>query len=185
MEVAAASLAECCRWGDEQLGGARRGSTGWSSWSSRRWRAADASGMPLFAAWRAMPFPDDSPGAPAAAGLHLLREHFTGAYLVAVRASGMTPLEAVLAGPEGETGAVACGWPPPYPPVGPLVRRRLWAEAVTNRLAGSAFAALGAGGAGGTAGRRTEPGRHTADRKDAAPATPGPVRGVSRPGGAG
>ena len=47
----------------------------------------------------------------------------------------MTPLEAVLAGPDGEAGAVACGWPPPYPPVGPMVRRRLWAEAVTDRLA--------------------------------------------------
>ena len=55
----------------------------------------------------------------------------------------MTPLEAVLSGPEGEAGAVACGWSPPYPPIGPLVRRRLWAEAVTNRLAAPAFTALG------------------------------------------
>lgn len=105
--------------------------------------AAEASAMPLFAAWRAMPLPDLSPGARSAAGLRLLREHFTGAYLLAVRAAGMTPLEAVLAGPEGEAGAVACGWPPPYPPIGPLVRRRLWAEAVTNRLVAPAFTALG------------------------------------------
>lgn len=69
--------------------------------------AADASGMPLFAAWRAMPLPDLSAGARTAAGLRLLREHFTGAYLLAVRAAGMTPLEAVLSGPEGRPGR----WP--------------------------------------------------------------------------
>lgn len=141
-EVAAASLVECCRWGTQQLAvlpGAER----LAGLVERAVAAADASGMPLFAAWRAMPLPDLSPGARSAAGLRLLREHFTGAYLLAIRASGMTPLEAVLAGPEGEAGAVACGWPPPYPPIGPLVRRRLWAEAVTNRLAAPAFAALG------------------------------------------
>ncbi|MFC4020636.1 hypothetical protein ACFOW4_22205 [Micromonospora sp. GCM10011542] len=141
-EVAAASLAECCRWGAQQLG-SRPGIEHLAALVDRAVAAADASGMPLFAAWRAMPLPDLSPGARTAAGLRLLREHFTGAYLLAVRAGGMTPLEAVLAGPEGEGGAVACGWLPPYPPVGPLVRRRLWAEAVTNRLAAPAFAALG------------------------------------------
>ncbi len=61
-----------------------------------------------------------------------------------MRAAGLTPLEAVLAGPEGEAGAAACGWAPPYPPVGPLVRRRLWAEAVTDRLASAAFRVLSA-----------------------------------------
>ncbi|MGN9807924.1 SCO6745 family protein [Micromonospora sp. BQ11] len=142
VEVAAATLDECCRWGDERLGpvpdvGRLAGLLG------NAVEAADATGMPLFAAWRAMPLPGRAPGARAAVGLRLLREHFAGAHLLAVRASGMTPLEAVLTGPEGEAGALACGWPPPYPPVGPLVRRRLWAEAVTDRLAAPAFAALG------------------------------------------
>ncbi|MEV1329019.1 hypothetical protein AB0J20_05520 [Micromonospora costi] len=141
-EVAAASLAECCRWGAEQLDGAPRIDR-LAVLLERAVAAADASGMPLFAAWRAMPVPGRSAGARAAAALRLLREHYTGAYLLAVRAAGMTPLEAVLAGPDGETGAMACGWPPPYPAVGPLVRRRLWAEAVTDRLAAPAFAALG------------------------------------------
>ncbi|WP_410809875.1 SCO6745 family protein [Micromonospora sp. 067-2] len=141
-EVAAASLAECCRWGVQRLG-ALPGTERLAGLVERAVTAADASGMPLFAAWRAMPLPELSAGARSAAGLRMLREHFTGAYLLAVRAAGMTPLEAVLAGPEGEAGAVACGWPPPYPPVGPLVRRRLWAEAVTDRLASPAFAALG------------------------------------------
>ncbi|WP_405427358.1 SCO6745 family protein [Micromonospora sp. NBC_00617] len=146
-EVAAASLVECCRWGAQELA-VQPGAERLAGLLERAVAAADASGMPLFAAWRAMPLPDLSPGARSAVGLRLLREHFTGAYLLAVRAAGMTPLEAVLAGPEGEAGAVAYGWPPPYPPVGPLVRRRLWAEAVTNRLTAPAFAALGpAGGA--------------------------------------
>lgn len=118
--VAEANLAECCRWGVQHLGDAPE-VVRLAGLLERAVEAADGSGMPLFAAWRAMPVPDRSPGARAAVALLLLREHFTGAHLLAVRAAGMTPLEAVLAGPEGEAGAAACGWPPPYPPVGPLV----------------------------------------------------------------
>ncbi|QGN45463.1 SCO6745 family protein [Micromonospora sp. WMMD558] len=142
MRVATATLAECCRWGDENLDSVS-GAGRLAVLLGRAVDAADATGMPLFAAWRAMPVPERTAGARVAVSLRLLREHFAGAHLLAVRAAGMTPLEAVLAGPEGEAGAVACGWPPPYPPVGPLVRRRLWAEAVTDRLAAPAFAALG------------------------------------------
>ncbi|MEW2385086.1 hypothetical protein AB0873_23785 [Micromonospora sp. NPDC047707] len=142
MQVATVTLAECCRWGDENLDSVP-GAGRLAVLLGRAVDAADATGMPLFAAWRAMPVPERTAGARVAVSLRLLREHFAGAHLLAVRAAGMTPLEAVLAGPEGEAGAVACGWPPPYPPVGPLVRRRLWAEAVTDRLAAPAFAALG------------------------------------------
>ncbi len=138
LEVAGAKLAECCRWGAERLGDAPEAPR-LVGLLQRAVDAAEGSGMPLFAAWRAMPVPDLSPGARVAVALLLLREHFAGAHLLAVRAAGMTPLEAVLAGPEGEAGAAACGWSPPYPPVGPLVRRRLWAEAVTDRLASAAF----------------------------------------------
>jgi hypothetical protein len=63
-------------------------------------------------------------------------------HVVAVRASGLTPLQAIIAGPEGETGAVAFGWQPPYPPAGPIVRRLMWAESVADALAGQAYAAL-------------------------------------------
>ncbi|MET8836393.1 hypothetical protein ABZV78_21065 [Micromonospora sp. NPDC004540] len=144
LEVAGANLAECCRWGATNLGDAPEASR-LAALLRRAVDAADGSGMPLFAAWRAMPVDDPAPGARAAVALLLLREHFVGAYLLAVRAAGMTPLEAVLAGPEGDAGAAACGWSPPYPPVGPLVRRRLWAEAVTDRLVSPAFRALGPG----------------------------------------
>ncbi|GHJ10212.1 hypothetical protein TPA0907_45790 [Micromonospora humidisoli] len=141
LEVATAHLTECCRWGAQHLDDLP-GTPRLTALLERVVAAADATGMPLFAAWRAMPLPVHAEGARAAVALLLLREHFTGAYLLAVRAAGMTPLEAVLAGPEGEAGAAACGWSPPYPPVGPLVRRRLWAEAVTDRLASAGFRAL-------------------------------------------
>ena len=61
-EVAAASLAECCRWGAQQLG-ALPGTERLAALVERAVVAADASGMPLFAAWRAMPLPDLSAGA--------------------------------------------------------------------------------------------------------------------------
>lgn len=140
-EVAAINLTECCRWGVEYLGSCPKTSR-LADLVQRVVFTADATGMPLFAAWRAMPVPDDAPGARAAVFLHLLREYLSGAQLLAVTASGMSPLESMLAGPEGEPGALAYGWQPPYPPIGPLVRRQVWVDAVTDRIASNAFAAL-------------------------------------------
>lgn len=141
MDVAAARLAECCRWGNENLGDFALLDR-LTELVQRIVVSADPAGMPLFAAWRAMPVSDSAPAARAAVLLHLLREHRGGGHLLAVRASGLTPLEAIIAGPDGEAGAVAFGWQPPYPPIGPLVRRRMWAEAVTDRISSSAFAVL-------------------------------------------
>lgn len=143
-DVAAVSMAECCRWGVEHLGDFDRVQR-LADAAEAVVAAADATGMPLFAAWRAMSRPDDGPGARAAVAVRLLAEHRAGAQLLAVRVAGLTPLEAVLGGPEGTSAAVTAGWSPPWPPVGPLVRRRLWADQVTNRLAGQAFAVLDTG----------------------------------------
>ncbi|MBV1849124.1 SCO6745 family protein [Catellatospora tritici] len=140
-EVAAHMLAECCRWGSEHLDDAPKVDR-LVELAEKTVLAADASGLPLFAAWRAMPVPDDGPGARAAVALHLLREHRAGALLLGVRAAGLSPVQALVAGPEGEAAAVAFGWQPPYPPVGPLLRRRAWADAVADRIAGQALAAL-------------------------------------------
>ena len=140
-EVAANNLIECCRWGIEHLDPLPT-SARLAELTQRVVIAADAAGMPLFAAWRAMPVPDDAPGARVAVFLHLLREHFNGAHLLAVRACGMSPLEAIICGPEGEAGALAHGWSPPYPPAAPLIRRRIWAEAATDRIVSTAFAVL-------------------------------------------
>lgn len=141
VEVATWHLYELCRWGEDQLGGFPRLSR-LLELSRRVVHAVDGAGLPLFAAWRAMPVPDTTPGAQAAVMLHLLHEHRSGAHVIAVRASGLTPLEAVMAGPDGETGAVAFGWQPPFPPAGPLLRRLLWAESITDSIAGRAYAQL-------------------------------------------
>jgi hypothetical protein len=140
-EIAAHSLAECCRWGAENLE-SFYGLPRLIELAERVVVEAQTGGMPLFAAWRAMPIPDDSLGARAAVLLHLLREQRGGAHVLAVRASGLTPLEAIIAGPDGEAGATAFGWQPPYPPLGTLIRRRTWAEALTDRIAGEAYRAL-------------------------------------------
>jgi hypothetical protein len=141
MEVATWHLHELCRWGADQLGGFPR--LGRLLELSRRVvTSVDGAGLPLFAAWRAMPVPDAAPGAQAAVMLHLLHEHRMGVHVVAVRAAGLTPLQAIIAGPEGETGAVAFGWQPPYPPAGPIVRRLMWAESVADALAGQGYAQL-------------------------------------------
>jgi hypothetical protein len=81
-------------------------------------------------------------GADAAVLLHLLREYQTGGHLVAIRAAGLTPLEAILASPEGEAGALTAGWLPPYPQLGLSLRRRIQAQALTDRIVGQAYAVL-------------------------------------------
>jgi hypothetical protein len=140
-QIAAHNLAECCRWGHEYLA-SFRDLARLVEFAERVVVSAEPAGLPLFAAWRAMPVPDSAPAARAAVLMHLLYEHRSGANLLAIRASGLTPLEALIAGPEGEAGAIAFGWQPPYPPFEPLVRRRSWAEAVTDRIAGEAYRAL-------------------------------------------
>jgi hypothetical protein len=86
--------------------------------------------------------PLDGPGARAAVALHLLAEHRAAALLIAIRAAGLTPVQALIAGPEGEAAAVAFGWQPPYPQPGPLLRRRAWADAITDHLCGQVFTTL-------------------------------------------
>lgn len=142
-EVAASRLAECARWGDERLAGlAELGRL--VELAERYVVAADAVAMPLFAASRVMPMPDGGPGARAAVLIHLMREHRAGALLVAARACGLSPVETLIAGPEGEEEALAFGWRPPFPARVPLLRRYAYAEALAHRLVGQAFAGLGA-----------------------------------------
>lgn len=145
-EVASYMREECCRWGDEHLAGATRVHR-LAALAQAVVAEADAYGMPLFAAWRAMPVPDDGLdglGAQAAVALHLLHEHRAGAFLFALRCGGMSPVQALIAGPKGEATAAAFGWQPPYPPRGPSVRRRAWADAVADHVAGQAWRVLDA-----------------------------------------
>jgi hypothetical protein len=141
LQVAEYHRLECCRWGRENLD-PFPGSPRLVELAERVVLGAEAAGMPLFAAWRAMPVPETGAGARAAVLLHLLREHRTGAHQMAVRISGLTPLEAIIAGPEGIPGASASGWQPPFPRAEPLLRRRIWAEGLTDRVAGQAYRCL-------------------------------------------
>ncbi|MEU8901651.1 hypothetical protein [Nocardia sp. NPDC048505] len=109
--------------------------------------AADSAGAALFAGWRAMPLADDAP----ARVLHLahtLRELRGGVHLMAVLASGLTPLQAVLikGSPfnDGPNQAAFFGWEGPFEETTPEVLRR-WerAEAMTNEMIDPAFAVLG------------------------------------------
>jgi hypothetical protein len=148
-DIAALNIAECRRWGREKLDGF--GATPrLADLVGQVVTSADATGMPLFAAWRAATSSQlaepvegyESPGSRAAVLLHLLRHFRSGAHLLAVRAAGLSPLQAVVAGPDGEASAIAFGWQQPYPQPAPLLRRWLWAEAVTDRIVGEAFATL-------------------------------------------
>ncbi len=109
---------------------------------------ADVVGAPLFAGWRAVPLPEDD-RARVIQLAHVVRELRGGLHIVAVLASGLSPLEAVLSGTsavlqDGEPNAEYFGWPRPYPEVTEEVRRRrAAAEDLTDELTAHAFAALG------------------------------------------
>lgn len=102
--------------------------------------AADPAGVPLFAGWRALPLPDDGP-ARVAQLLHVLREHRGGLHLMAVLAAGLTPLQALMSGPYGETNARFFDWPEPHPEPTDA-SRALHARAEDTDLAGRAYAVL-------------------------------------------
>lgn len=100
---------------------------------------ADSAGLALFAGWRAQPLPDDAP-ARAYQLLHVLREWRGSAHVVAVRASGLTPLEAV-SGNGGADRAELFGWSAPYPDAAATADRRAAAEALTTEIVLPAYRA--------------------------------------------
>ncbi|WP_405137263.1 SCO6745 family protein [Nocardia sp. NBC_01388] len=113
--------------------------------------AADPAGAPLFAGWRALPRADDAPGRVLQL-IHVLRELRGGLHLIGVRASGLTPQQAVLiAGSPRTTGpeqARAFGWPEPFEEItAELKGRWMQAETITEDLIGPSFAVLDASAA--------------------------------------
>lgn len=105
--------------------------------------AAPATAAPLFAGWRALTLPADAP-ARVVHLLEVLREHRGAMHGVAVLACGLTPLEAILASPEGVEGARYFRWPDPFLTPGPTVRAaRARAEELTNILEGPVWGRLG------------------------------------------
>jgi hypothetical protein len=139
--VAAARLAECARWGDERLTEVPQVET-LVGLAERLVVAADPVGMPLFAACRAMPVPGGGVGGRAALLIHLMYEYRCAAMLLAARACGLSPVETIIGGPEGEEEAVTFGWHPPFPTRITLYRRYAYAEAIADRIVGQAYATL-------------------------------------------
>lgn len=74
--------------------------------------AASPAGLPLFAGWRAMPRPTE-PAARAVHAIHLLREWRGSAYVAAVTALALDPLDAVMLN-GGEGYAEFYQWPQPW-----------------------------------------------------------------------
>lgn len=106
--------------------------------------AASVVNAPLVAGWRALERPVDDRQR-AYLLLHLLRELRFARHSVAVQASGLSPIEAIIAGPGGEANAAMFGWPGPHPDPAPLAERRAEAEAVTDRLSAADLEVLDAG----------------------------------------
>ncbi|WP_067686683.1 SCO6745 family protein [Nocardia jejuensis] len=107
---------------------------------------ADPYGVPLFAGWRALAQAQDAP-ARVLHQIQTLRELRGGLHLMAVLASGLTPVQAVLiAGSPLMPGADQArnfGWPEPFQEITPELKGRwMQAEALTDELAAPAFAAL-------------------------------------------
>ena len=102
----------------------------------------DVAALPLYAGWRAVALPDDAEGR-LAQQLHVLREYRGGMHLVAVVASGLSPLQAVLSGPGGTSNASFFGWEEPFEDAVGLQTARSEAETLTDRLVAPAWDVLG------------------------------------------
>ncbi|MFC6010386.1 SCO6745 family protein [Nocardia lasii] len=143
---AATGYAEVCRdFGRRKLAGFDRADR-LAELLKRVVDAAPSAGLPLFAGWRAMPLPDDGPGA-ALQLTHVLRELRGGLHLLAVLATGLTPLQAILvAGSpifDGPNHARHLGWPEPFEPLTDDITAR-WnaAEKLTEELTAPCFEVL-------------------------------------------
>jgi len=104
---------------------------------------AQALGLPLFAAWRALPRPDDTPGRLGLL-LNVLREHRGSVHAAAVAAVGMHPLDAICSGSYGVVNATFFQWPEPHPD--PETHRAQWqrAEDLTSAAAARPYEVLSA-----------------------------------------
>ncbi|MEY2995903.1 MAG: hypothetical protein RLZZ39_728, partial [Actinomycetota bacterium] len=95
---------------------------------------ADVGGLSLFAGWRSMDRPEDAAGR-CYLLLHVLRELRGSVHLVACVASGLTPLDAVLANPNGGIDqAEKFGWTGPFTIGADLAAKFTVAEDLTNSL---------------------------------------------------
>ena len=130
----------CQEWGDDHLAGFD-GVLRLGELCEKVVAHASPLGAPTFVGWRDMPLPEPGPGRTFQL-CQTMRELRFGRHAVAVQASGMTPLEAILSGPAGEWNAEFFGWPKPYPDVGGLSDEREAIESLTDRLHAPDFETL-------------------------------------------
>lgn len=139
-QTAAAFMACGYAWADEHLGD----DVDWARLADLLGRvnaAADDAGLPLFAAWRSAPEPDDrGEKVLALHRFHVLRELRNEIHVGAVRDAGLTPVEAVVV--KSPAMAPMFGWSE-LPEVDDATRARHdEAEGETNRRIAPAYAAL-------------------------------------------
>jgi hypothetical protein len=133
--------AGCQEWGRTRLSG-WSGAARLAELLSTVVDRADPTGLALFAGWRTQARPSDAE-ARCYQLLHVLRELRGCVHIVAVLASGLTPLQAVLSNPTGgpET-AQRFGWTGDLPPVDRAAFDA--AENLTNSLMAGHLSVLGA-----------------------------------------
>ncbi len=125
--------ADICReWGEEKLDGFA-GTERLGELLEAVVTTASPMGAPTFVGWRDQELPDPGPGRTFQLA-QTMRELRFGRHAVAVQASGMGALEAILSGPAGEWNAEFFGWPKPYPDVSDLAEAREGIESITDRL---------------------------------------------------
>jgi hypothetical protein len=139
-QTSAAFMACAYDWADEHLGD----DVDWSRLADLLGRvngAADPDGLPLFAAWRSAPEPQDRDAKVLA--LHrfqVLRELRNEIHVEAVREAGLQPVEAVAV--KSPAMAPMFGWSDLPEVDDPLRTRHAEAEEHTNRRIAQAYAAL-------------------------------------------
>lgn len=129
----AAIYAQICQeWGAEKLAGFE-GSQQLGVVLEKVVDAASPLGAPTFVGWRDQELPPVGP-ARTFQLCQTMRELRFCRHSVAVQASGLSPLEAILSGPAGDWNAEMFGWPKPYPDVEGLTDHRDEVENHTDRL---------------------------------------------------
>ncbi len=103
--------------------------------------AADADALPLFAGWRAQPYPEKDPVGEAMQRIHVLREHRGACHLAAVRMCGLTAQAAMIIN-LGIEQTTRYGWEQPPPAAATLLPQWQRAERLTTELQAPLYAAL-------------------------------------------